>query len=145
MKIELQRRRAPFLLEACNNAGNRLLFDGSSEAGGGDGGFRPMEGLMASLAACASIDLVRILQKQRQELVDLSISVDGDRKEGVEPAPFTAIKVTFRLHGDIDRTKAERAAELAMTKYCSVGASLDSSITVTHQVEIHSSVAGKAL
>lgn len=99
-------------------------------------GMRPMEALLSSVATCAAIDVVAILQKQRQQLKDLQIEVEGDREEGKAPTPFTSIQMNFILFGKLDAVKAARAVELAVEKYCSVKESLDPSITVTYSFEI---------
>jgi len=65
-----------------------------------------------------------ILKKQKQDLQGLEIEVDGEREEGKEPALWRTIDVNFKLSGDVDPQKAERAVELSMQKYCSVAETL---------------------
>ncbi len=113
-------------------SGNGYAFDiGASKSIGGDeSGFRPMELLLAAVASCAGIDVVNILKKSRVEFTGMDIDVEGDRKDAT-PAPFTEIRVAYRIHGPgIDRAKAERAVSLALEKYCSVSDSLDPNIKV---------------
>ena len=97
----------------------KVHIDGSPDIGGLGLGVRPMEMVLMALASCSSLDLVSILKKQKQDLKDLSVSVEGERREQI-PTIFTKIHLTFSMTGDIDPTKAERAAELAVKKYCSV-------------------------
>jgi putative redox protein len=50
--------------------------------------------------------------------------------------PFTAIHIAYILTGTIKEKKAKQAVELAVEKYCSVAASLDPSIKISHSFEI---------
>ncbi len=120
-------------------AGNGSVFDiGASKSIGGDeSGFRPMEVVLAALASCSGIDVVNILKKSRVEFSSLDVEVEGDRKEGATPSPFTKIHAKFFIHGPgIDRAKAEKAVTLSLEKYCSVVASLDPAIKVTSSTHL---------
>lgn len=97
----------------------KVHIDGSPDIGGLGLGVRPMEMVLMALASCSSLDLVSILKKQKQDLKDLSVSAEGERREQI-PTIFTKIHLTFSMMGNIDPAKAERAAELAVKKYCSV-------------------------
>jgi len=95
-----------------------------------------MELVLMALGSCSALDLVSILKKQRQQIADMQISVEGKRRDAV-PAVFTAIHLTFRLTGDIDREKAIKAAELAVKKYCSVHDMLAAGgVDITYEVQV---------
>lgn len=120
MKVELKRVNDAVHFEASAPSSNiKVHIDGSPEIGGEGLGVRPMEMVLMALASCSSLDLVSILKKQKQDLQDISVSVEGERREELPPV-FTKINMSFTLKGDIDPAKAERAAELAVKKYCSV-------------------------
>ena len=104
--------------------GHTIRLDIPVAQGGLGSGFRPMQTLLAALAGCSSVDIVMILKKQKQDLQGLEIEVDGEREEGKEPALWRTIDVNFKLSGDVDPQKAERAVELSMQKYCSVAETL---------------------
>ena len=97
----------------------KVHIDGSPEIGGLGLGVRPMELVLMALASCSSLDLVSILKKQKQTINNFSVDVEAERREQI-PNIFTKIHLLFNLTGDIDQAKAERAAELAVKKYCSV-------------------------
>lgn len=137
MTVRLRRENSAVHFVAENDAGNTVDIDGDEAVGGENAGFRPMQLLLASLAGCASMDLVPILKKQRQRLDDVSVRVDGTRAEGVVPRPFTAIHLHFDLYGEVDVDKAARAVELSVEKYCSVAESLSPEIALTHSYEVH--------
>lgn len=119
-----------------NRDGNTLHVDGSPAIGGEGGGFRPMELLLASIGACASMDLLPILRKQRQDVRQVSVSVRGQRIAGRTPAPFEKIEIAFTLAGEIDARKATRAARLAVEKYCSVAETLSPSVEISWTVTV---------
>ena len=120
MKVELKRVNNAVHFEATAPSSTvKVHIDGSPDIGGLGLGVRPMEMVLMALASCSSLDLVSILKKQKQDLKDLSVSAEGERREQI-PTIFTKIHLTFSMTGNIDPAKAERAAELAVKKYCSV-------------------------
>ena len=120
MKIELKRVNEAVHFEGSAPSSNiKVQIDGSPQMGGLGLGVRPMELVLMALASCTSLDLGSILQKQRQTIEGLSVIAEGIRTDKI-PQVFTAIHLTIKLRGDIDKAKADRAAELAVKKYCSV-------------------------
>lgn len=96
----------------------------------GHTGPSPVDVLLLALASCTGVDVVDILAKRRTPIAALDIDVSGDRFGGV-PSRITRAVVTYRMAGDgIERAHAERAIELAITKYCSVRDSLREDIAV---------------
>lgn len=96
----------------------------------------PVDAVLSGLAACASIDVVEILAKRRTPVSALEVDVAGTRFEGT-PRRLVHIALAFTITGDgIERVHAERAVELAVTKYCSVQGSLDKSIPIEWTVEL---------
>ena len=115
----------------------KVHIDGSPDIGGLSLGVRPMEMVLMALGSCSSLDLVSILKKQKQDLKDFSVSVEAERREQT-PAIFTKIHLTFLLSGEIDPAKAERAAELAVKKYCSVYDMLAAGgVEITYSLQIN--------
>lgn len=114
----------------------KVHIDGSPDIGGEGLGARPMELVLMALGSCSALDLVSILKKQRQQIDDLQISVEGTRREAI-PNVFTRIHIAFALKGTIDPVKAEKAAELAVKKYCSVHDMLAAGgIDITYDVQV---------
>lgn len=120
MKIQLKRVNEAVHFEASAPSSSvKVHIDGSPEIGGQGLGVRPMELVLMALASCSSLDLINILQKQKQQISQFSVSAEGERRKEI-PTVFTKIHLVFNLSGEIEQTKAERAAELAVKKYCSV-------------------------
>lgn len=120
MKVELQRKNEAVHFEASSElSAVKVQIDGSESIGGEGKGVRPMELVLMALGSCSVFDLHSILKKQRQEIVDIQVEVEGKRREEI-PNIFTEIHIHFTLTGKIDEEKAQKAAELAVKKYCSV-------------------------
>ncbi|WP_345951862.1 OsmC family protein [Mucilaginibacter sp. PAMB04274] len=124
-KIELARVSADYGFEASDENGHTVRMDTSPESGGQNYGVRPMQMLLMGLGGCSAIDVISILKKQRQEVLDYRMVINGDREPGVEPSLWENINIEFHLKGNIDEDKAKRAVELSIGKYCSVAATLE--------------------
>ena len=104
--------------------------------GRGRSGQSPVDAVLSGLAACASVDVVEILAKRRTPVRALVVDVAGTRFEGT-PRRLVHIHLALTITGaGIDRAQAERAVELAVTKYCSVQGSLDKSIPIEWSIDI---------
>src|SRR4051812_48516064 len=119
-RIELKRVHGDFGFEAVDANGHTVKMDSSPESGGDNFGVRPMQILLMGLAGCSAIDVISILKKQRQDVTDYKMVVNGEREAGKEPSLWEDIEIEFHLYGDIDEDKAARAVELSLSKYCSV-------------------------
>jgi putative redox protein len=133
MKIEIKRLAADFHMEARNETGNRIEMDSSAD--GTSQGMSPMQLLLAAIGGCSSIDIISILKKQRQPLVDIAMSVEGKRRE-TPPKVFEEIHVHYTLWGDVEADKVKRAIELSLEKYCSVSQMLEKTATLTYTFSI---------
>jgi putative redox protein len=136
MQIKINRIDNAFKLEAVNERGNTIYTDGSPSIGGGDTAFRPMEMLLVSLAGCSAMDVINILNKQKQEIEDFKMEINGQRTGGV-PSPFEKIDVHFILKGSIKEQRLEKALHLTQEKYCSVLHSLKSDIDINYHYSLN--------
>ena len=123
-------------MEACNEEGGKIRMDGSTSIGGLEGGFSPMQLLLAGIGGCSAIDIIGILQKQQQDLKGLHVEVDGDRQKQDTFSEFTTIHLNFIFSGDLEPQKVERAIGLSLDKYCSVSKALEKTSEITHSYEI---------
>jgi len=94
-----------------------------------------MQMALAAVAGCSVMDLVDIIKKYRMELQDIRITADAERVDAV-PAVFKKIHLTYHLKGTFDIPKLERALDLAVNKYCSVGAMISKTAEITYSYEI---------
>ncbi|MBK7141904.1 MAG: OsmC family protein [bacterium] len=116
--------------------GHSITTDIAKDKGGDESGYRPTELVLFAVAGCTGVDVVRILQKQRQELTGLEISVEARDTEEL-PKYFETVNVTYRFKGkNLDLHKLEQAVELSESKYCTVSESLKQNVKVTTSIEI---------
>jgi putative redox protein len=119
-----------------SETGHAVILDGAPEAGGRNLGMRPMEMLLIGMGACTSFDVVTILKKARQPVVDCVAEIEAERANEV-PKVFTSIHVHFVVAGKgLNEGQVERAVKLSAEKYCSASIMLGKSVEITHDFEI---------
>ena len=119
-----------------SETGHAVILDGAPEAGGRNLGMRPMEMLLIGMGACTSFDVVTILKKARQPIVDCVAQMEAERAADV-PKVFTRIHVHFVVTGKgLNAGQVERAVKLSAEKYCSASIMLGKSVDITHDFEI---------
>lgn len=138
IRIQLDRVSGDFGFEAKDAYGHTVRLDSSPESGGANFGVRPMQMLLMGLGGCSGIDIVSILNKQRQTVEDFHMTIDGQRETGKEPTLWETVNVHFLLIGRIDPDKAIKACMLSMDKYCSVAATLrEARATITWELTVN--------
>jgi putative redox protein len=119
-----------------SGSGHAVVMDGAPEHGGRNLGVRPMEMLLLGLGGCTAFDVVMILKKSRQDIVDCEVTIDSDRAEEV-PKVFTRIHIHFIVSGsNLDVGKVDKAVNLSAEKYCSASEILGKTAKITHDFEI---------
>jgi len=94
-------------------------------------GNKPSDLLLIALGGCAGLDLIGILQKQRQHVIGLQINVSGDQNAD-PPWAFNKIHLEVVVRGrGLSAQAVERAIDLAVDKYCSVAATIRATAPVT--------------
>ena len=138
MKITLDRVNENFHFQLKNERGHIVDVDNRAEFGGNDLGASPMELVLMGVAGCSSIDMISILKKQRQEVLDFRISVEGERvkEDDTERSPFRKVHIHYFFKGNLDPAKVERAVKLSMEKYCSATAQFEPLAEITHEITI---------
>lgn len=100
------------------------------------GGVKPSDMMLMALIGCSSVDVVEILQKQRQDLKELKVSAESFQ-DNDPPWRFRRIHIRYQAIGSgIDPEKFRKAIEISETKYCSVYATLKDAIEITHEYEV---------
>jgi putative redox protein len=95
-----------------------------------------VDGLLASLATCSAVDVVDILAKRRTPVESLEVEVVAERVDTV-PRRLKHVTLNYRIGGTgIERVHAERAVDLAVTKYCSVASSLRPDVPVEWTIDL---------
>lgn len=120
-----------------SGSGHAVVMDGPVDHGGRNIGIRPMEMMLIGMGGCSSIDVMSILQKSRQDVVDCVAHLEAERADAV-PAVFTKIHIRFVVTGrGLKEAQVKRAVELSAEKYCSASIMLQKAgVEITHSYEI---------
>lgn len=120
-----------------SGSGHAVVIDGPPDLGGRNLGARPMELLLMGVGACSSVDVVMILKKARQAVVDCVCELKAERAD-TEPKVFTAIHLHFVITGSgLNPAQVERAVKLSAEKYCSASIMLaKGGVRISHDFEI---------
>ncbi len=117
-------------------SGHTVLMDGAPEAGGKNLGLRPMELVLMGTGGCTAFDVVMILKKSRQDIIDCMVEIEAERATE-DPKVFTRIHYHFILTGNnLKPQQVERAINLSAEKYCSASIMLGKTAEMTHDFEI---------
>lgn len=120
-----------------SGSGHSVLMDGPEDLGGRNLAARPMEMLLLGTGGCSIYDVLSMLKKSRQQVVDCRVEMDADRADAV-PAVFTRINMHFVVTGvALKDSHVKRAVELSAEKYCSASIMLCAAgVEMTHSYEI---------
>ncbi len=120
-----------------SGSGHTVVMDGPPDHGGENLGPRPMEMLLLGLGGCSSFDVVNILKRSRQDVVDCVTRIEAERADAV-PAVFTRIHLHFVVSGrKLKDNTVRRAVEMSAEKYCSASIMLErGGVTISHDYEV---------
>lgn len=120
-----------------SGSGHAVVMDGPEDLGGRNMGARPMEMLLLGTGGCAIYDVLSMLKKSRQNVVDCRVELDAERADAV-PAVFTRVNLNFVVTGvALKENHVKRAVELSAEKYCSASIMLGAAgVELSHSFEI---------
>ena len=99
-------------------------------------GCKPSDLLLLALGGCTSYDVVSILEKRRQKLTGLEVTITSEQDEDA-PWTFRKLHMQFTFRGKGLKEKAVRGAiELSESKYCSVAATLRGTAEISYDYTI---------
>ena len=117
-------------------SGHVITMDGPAESGGRNLGPRPMEMLLLGLGGCTAFDVVRMLQKARQKVLDCTVDIDAERTDEI-PRVYTRIHIHFRVYGlELSEKHVSRCISMSANRYCSASVMLGKTAEITHDYEI---------
>ena len=109
-------------------------FDGSAKTGQ-----NPVDALVSALATCTGIDVVDILGKRRTPPDRLVVDGFAERR-AEHPRRVELVRLTFNVDGaGIEIGPTEWAVALALSKYCSVAATLAPAVAMETMVVVNGS------
>ena len=119
-----------------SGSGHAVVMDGPPEFGGKNLGIRPMEMMHLGMGGCSAFDVVLILKKARQPIVDCEVELHADRAME-DPKVFTRIHIHFIVKGRaLKENQVARAVKLSAEKYCSATIMIGKVAEITHDFEL---------
>ena len=119
------------VFEGSAESGNTIVFDADSAHAHGPS---PMEGILMALCSCASVDVVGILKKKRQQIAGLSVTAAA-AEAPAPPRVFTHIKLTYAVRGaQLSRKAVQGAVRLSKNKYCSVSLMIEKAVPIDYEI-----------
>jgi len=120
-----------------SDSGHTVVMDGPEDLGGRNLGPRPMEMLLLGTGGCSVYDVMSMLKKSRQQVVDCRVELEAERAD-VVPAVFTSIDMHFVVTGiGLKESQVKRAVGLSAEKYCSASIMFGAAgVEMNHSFEI---------
>jgi putative redox protein len=120
-----------------SGSGHAVVMDGPPDHGGRTMGIRPMEMILLGLGGCSSFDVVQILQKGKNDIIDCVTELSAERVDAI-PSVFSKIHLHFIVKGrGLKASAVERAVKLSAEKYCSASIMLSKAeVEITHDFEV---------
>ena len=126
MKLSIERPG-----EAIHFQGTNGTYDVAIASSDDQEGLSPMEMTALSVVGCSSIDILTILEKQKQDIDAFNAEIDAERADE-PPRVFTDLHMHYVLDGDVPPKTVRRAIELSLDTYCSVSNMIDQTATITY-------------
>jgi len=117
-----------------DNSNHSVVMSSQDEENGT--GMSPSQLLLVGLGGCTSYDVVGILEKKRQRLTGLEVTVTGEQ-EPDPPWTYRKIHIHYEVRGKGLKEKAVQSAiKISEEKYCSVAATVRGTAEVTYDYTI---------
>ncbi|MCY4654379.1 MAG: OsmC family protein [Dehalococcoidia bacterium] len=125
-----------FRFDSHDSHGHSLTLDAPQGDGARFEGFMPGDMLLSALAGCSGIDVVNILERMRQKVEGIEISVKGHQNPE-PPWTWEDIHLHYTIHGSgLKDHLVRRAINLSENKYCSIGATVSGRARITSDFDI---------
>ena len=125
-----------FRFESRDTHGHTLTLDAPKSEGAEFHGFMPGDMLLTALAGCSGIDIVNILDRMRQKVEGVQISVKGFQNPE-PPWTWEDITIHYTIRGSgLKEDLVRRAINLSENKYCSIGATIAGCAKIVSEFEI---------
>ncbi|MCE9647766.1 MAG: OsmC family protein [Chloroflexi bacterium] len=129
--------------EGLADSGYLQKMDADSLAGGDAGAVSPMELIAFGLAGCTGMEVVSILVKKRQPVLDFQIKVNLDRA-GEYPMVFSNAVIEYIVTGEnVAEAALIQAMKLSAEKYCPVQSMLSKAFPMEMRYKILKENGGK--
>ena len=119
-----------------SGSGHGIVVDAKPEEGGYAAGPSNTELLLIALCGCTGMDVMTILTKKRLAIEDFEVEAVGEIDEG-PPKRMSAIRLTYRIWGDVKESALEQAIELSQGKYCTISNTVREVAEISYEYEIN--------
>jgi putative redox protein len=119
-----------------NVRGHETAMDTTLANGSLNRGPNPKELLLNSISACAGMDVVWLLEKDKESLLTLDINATATLTK-TTPSYFSNVNLIFKISGNVKNESAIKACELSMTKYCGVSYMLSKACPISYDVVLN--------
>jgi len=133
MNVQLERVNDALQFRAGNESGYEFSIASTDDMEG----VSPMEMVAMSVGGCSSIDILSILEKQRESVDSYDVEVEAERASDETPAVFTSLHVRYHVEGEVEPKKMRRAIELSLDKYCSVSHMLEGTVDISYTFTVN--------
>lgn len=111
-----------------------IHLDKLEKHGGENFGPRPKPLILSAIGGCTGMEIMSILEKMRITIEQLDIDVTGELTE-TQPKMYKAVHIIFNVKcASENKSKTERAINLAINKYCGVVAMVRQFAIVTYDI-----------
>ncbi len=127
---------SPTKFQATGYSGGKVLFHVPGEGEVREGP-SPFETVVLAAGGCTMVDVVDILQKEREPVESFRVELESRRAKG-PPAVLEKLHLTYVLKGPRKEANVKRAIELSQEKYCSVNIMLKRAgahVTTSYRIE----------
>jgi putative redox protein len=101
-----------------SDSGFTVNLGASTEVGGQNDGFRPLELMAVSLGGCTAMDVISITTKKRQDITGFEVKVHAEQAQE-HPKVFTSAVIEYVITGhQVNESAVVRAIELSALRYC---------------------------
>jgi putative redox protein len=106
------------------DSGFQQNMDTDESVGGENSASRPMEFIAMGLAGCTGMDVISILRKKKQDVLNFQVKVHAEKADE-HPKVFTSAVIEYIVTGEnISEEAVLRAIQLSAEKYCPAQAML---------------------
>ncbi|MFI5218730.1 MAG: OsmC family protein [Bacteroidia bacterium] len=115
--------------------GHSIHLDKGTEHGGDGTGPTPKPLILSAIGGCTGMEIISILDKMRVHIHQLNIDVTGELTD-THPKIYKSVDVIFNIGGEErDKSKIEKAIQLAWEKYCGVIAMVKKFAEATYEIK----------
>ncbi len=122
--------------EAETENGLKIGMDAPKKFGGDETAPSPMQYVLLGTAGCTAFDVLSILKKKKQEVLNFEVEVSAKRADS-HPKVFEEMTITYIVYGkNISPKAVEQAIKLSKEKYCSASIMIGKTAKINTEYKI---------